>query len=112
MSAVNVVESRIESPVFYIFSDDIPWCMKNLPSLMKRPLRFAENRPETDNVLTDMFLMSSCQHNIIGPSTFSWWAAWLNPNPSKIVVAPHPKLWFRDTSGRSDLLPDSWIIVG
>jgi hypothetical protein len=112
LSAVNIVESQIENPTFYIFSDDIPWCMKNLPSLMERPLRFSENRPGVDDVLADMFLMSSCRHNIIGPSTFSWWAAWLNSNPGKIVVAPHPKLWFRDTSGRSDLLPDKWIIVG
>jgi hypothetical protein len=110
-SAMNIVESQIENPIFYIFSDDIPWCMKNLPSLMKRPLRFPENPPGIDSVLTDMFLMSNCRHNIRGPSTFSWWAAWLNSNPDKIVAAPHPKLWFRDTSGRFDLLPNKWITV-
>ncbi|MDR2175923.1 MAG: alpha-1,2-fucosyltransferase [Synergistaceae bacterium] len=111
LSAMNILEHRIENPIFYIFSDDMPWCMKNLPPLVKKPLRFAESPPGTDNVLTDMFLMSNCKHNIIGPSTFSWWAAWLNSNPGKIVAAPHPKLWFRDTSGRSDLLPEKWIAV-
>jgi hypothetical protein len=114
--AMNILESRVGSSasslVFYVFSDDMPWCIKNLPSLTKKPLRFAENRPGADGALTDMFLMSHCKHNIIGPSTFSWWAAWLNPNPNKIVVAPHPKLWFRDTSGRADLLPNEWIVVG
>jgi hypothetical protein len=111
LSAVGIAEARIESPVFYVFSDDIPWCRKNLPSSIKGPLHFAENCSGTDPVLADMFLMSNCKHNIIGPSTFSWWAAWLNPNPGKIVVAPHPKLWGYDSSERSDLLPDSWIVV-
>jgi hypothetical protein len=112
LSAISIAEARIEKPAFYVFSDDIPWCVKNLPSLVKKSLHFVEHRPGVDDVLTDLFLMSNCRHNITGPSTFSWWAAWLNPNPGKIVVAPHPRLWFRDTSGRSDLLPDKWIVVG
>jgi hypothetical protein len=54
----------------------------------------------------EMMLMSNCKHNIIANSSFSWWAAWLNQNNEKMVVAP--KRWFANIDN-PDIYPQTWI---
>jgi hypothetical protein len=110
VSAVRVMLSKLSDPVFYVFSDDISWCKKNLPCMLNMPLNFVENH-EIKDAFKDMFFMSQCKHNIIGPSTFSWWAAWLNPNPNKIVIAPHQNLWTSSKRGGVNLLPQEWLVL-
>ena len=55
-----------------------------------------------------MILMSSCRDNIIANSSFSWWAAYLNMNPYKIVC--YPATWFGEAAGHDtrDLCPMDW----
>jgi hypothetical protein len=87
---------------FKVFSDDIEWCKNQ--SIFKN-CEFVEGGTE----ISDLNEMASCEHNIIANSSFSWWAAWLNPNPDKIVVAP--KQWFADQENDKQFIgiPPEWV---
>lgn len=55
-----------------------------------------------------LLIMSCCQDHIIANSTYSWWAAYFNESPNKIVY--HPAKWFGPVldHNTSTLFPDSW----
>jgi len=53
-----------------------------------------------------MLLMSNCSHNILANSTFSWWGAYINTNPGKIVC--YPEKWINTHNKLIDLFPDNW----
>jgi hypothetical protein len=92
--------------IFLVFSDDIQWCKDNFPEMDN--FIFIEGNKDYE----DLFLMSKCTHNIICNSSFSWWAAWLNENPNKVVVAP--KMWFGSAYAHfdtKDLYCENWIVI-
>lgn len=99
------ISKAVVAPHFYLFSDDPLWVAEHVR--LSFPMTLIDhNRPENGH--EDLRLMSLCRHNIIANSSFSWWGAWLNANPGKIVIAPHR--WFYAPSiDSSDVLPSSWI---
>jgi hypothetical protein len=104
--AITNIKVEVNAPVFFVFSDDIDWAKNNL-NLDKSTVFIGHNKSiESYN---DMRLMSLCKHNIIANSTFSWWGAWLNSNPNKIVIAP--RQWFANGQDDTDLIPSTWIRV-
>lgn len=105
--AIKKITSYIENPHFYIFSDDPEWTQKNLD--FEYPFKFITHNGSLKGY-EDLRLMSLCRYNIIANSSFSWWGAWLNRNPEKIVIAP--RKWFNDPSiNTDDLIPKSWIRI-
>ena len=100
--AIKILSEREENLHFYIFSDSPAWARENIK------LPFQMTFMEGNKDYEDLQLMSLCKHHIIANSSFSWWAAWLNTNLSKIVCAPDE--WFADkTVNTSDIYPISWI---
>jgi len=85
LALATVLDGLAETPTVYVFSDDPGWAKDNLPLPCDKVV-VDFNGSETD--YEDMRLMSLCQHNIIGNSSFSWWAAWLNGNADKRVAGP------------------------
>ena len=94
------------SAVFYIFTNDIPWAEENFQA---EDVCFVKGNTGVQS-FRDMQLMSLCRHNIVANSSFSWWGAWLNPNPDKTVVAP--KKWINDLPDEQvDIVPEGWLRV-
>lgn len=105
--AVDEILNRVRNPFFYIFSNDPTWVKKNLRLGAEHTCIDHNHGEESYN---DMRLMSICKHHIIANSSFSWWGAWLNVNPEKIVIAP--RQWFAtDQFETIDLLPTDWVRV-
>lgn len=110
--AINYMKSHLNQPRFYVFADNPEWVKDNFTDF---DYTLVKGNPTSGwGSHFDMQLMSSCHHNIISNSTYSWWGAFLNPNKSKIVIGP--KYWFNPygdyketTSDR--VLPKEWVAL-
>jgi hypothetical protein len=87
-----------------IFSDDIVWCKDNFKF---NNTHFIEN----EGNISDLYMMSLCDHNIISNSTFSWWGAWLNKSVNKKVICP--SVWFGELIKlpTDDIYCNNWIKI-
>ncbi len=104
---IQKINDLLDSPRYYVFSDDIPWAKENLK--INNPIIFIENTaPEKD--YEELILMSLCRHHLIANSSFSWWGAWLGTTADKITIAPSQ--WVKDPlRDMNDLIPDDWIKI-
>lgn len=103
--AIRRIRGAVSAARFFVFSDDLAWCRENLPL---GPSAVFVQGNDGDRAFEDLRLMSLCRHHVVANSSFSWWGAWLNPNPDKVVIAP--RRWFADPSiDTTDLVPPSWI---
>ncbi len=95
-----------EESLFLVFSNHMERCKKELAGI-ERNFYYIEG----ESHYHDFYLMSLCKHNIICNSSFSWWAAYLNPNPEKKIIAPCP--WYTLISGLDfkDVIPDEWTVI-
>lgn len=98
-------QQRIDRVLY--FSDDPEWVSRELIPMMNGEII---SSTVSKNQYQDFYLMQQCSHNIVANSSFSWWAAYLNSNPDKIVIAP--KRWFNKAPyDTKDLIPENWIRI-
>ena len=101
------IEQHVNQPEYFVFSDDPAWCQENLKSNF--PIHFVTGN-DGSKAFLDIQLMRHCHHHIIANSSFSWWGAWLNPSPQKIVLAPMK--WFNASDHDTrDLIPSTWMRI-
>jgi hypothetical protein len=106
--AVDIIRKTVDTPVFFIFSDDLEWVKGHLDLGGSEAVYVDVNKGA--HSFMDMYLMSECKHAVIANSSFSWWGAWLAGHPEQIVIAP--RRWFADRTIQSDIIvPDGWLLI-
>lgn len=103
-TGIKYIKKQVTNPVFFVFSDNIEWCRKNLT--LEGEYYFETDR---NPVWEKIRLMSACKHFIIHNSTFSWWAQHLSPNKDKIVLAPVK--WLQRDDQPIDIYEDNWLYI-
>lgn len=103
--AIAHIRQFIENPFFVVITDDEKWVRENLLLEEKEHICI---KSEAHHHYSIIQLFNHAKHNIIANTLESWWAAWLNPNLDKIVIAP--KKW-SNTESFPDLIPLYWITI-
>lgn len=96
-TSIHHIRSMVKHPVFFVFSDDIPWCKKTF-SKIEVELVYVEKNDESP--FCNILIMSLCCHYILSKSTFDWWGAYLNEAENGIVITPES--WKLGTNLGSD----------
>jgi len=84
--AEQIISKSIKNPVFFVFSDDIEWCKKNINPDYET--HFIEHEYAGEKFKDYLNLMSNCKHFIIPNSSFALWAAWFSTNKDKEIILP------------------------
>ncbi len=103
---IAYIKTKIDSPIFYFFSDDIEWVKNEFGN--DPNYRYVSN-PKLEDY-EELMLMTACANNLIANSSFSWWGAWLNRNPNKLVVAPNRWVNIKPNP-QPNIIPEGWTIL-
>lgn len=105
-TAMQHISNTIDTPDFYIFSDDPAWCAENLHS--DYPITIMSNNQTPAH--HELLLRSYCQHHILSNSSFSWWGVWLNYNMDKRIIVPDQWLPGQKTMALT-VIPKQWNVT-
>ena len=89
------------------FSDDTLWCRENFGHLPNA--KFVEN----NSCVEDLCLASSCDHFILGNSSYHWWAAYLGQKSESIIIRPSRVFEgpLKEKNDEKDFWKEDWTIM-
>ena len=109
--SAHFIKNKLPDAKFYLWSND-------LTNLKKEDLKFDFSIVDTSSFKDyfelrafNLFLLSSCKHFIVTPSTFNWWGAWLGKNHNKIVTRPSEDFFSLFKVNNNDFWPNKWIEI-
>lgn len=108
-NAIDFIVSKKKKVKFLVFSNDQKLALEYMHKFDVKYFSIYTIDDPTPHV-TDMCLMSMCDHIIMANSTMSWWASYLNKNDKKIIIAPIQ--WFAEKRKdwiTTDLFLPQWI---
>jgi hypothetical protein len=109
-SGVARIAPLLETPHFYVFSDDVAWCRENIR--LDYPVQVIGHEHAGIKFRDYLHYMSLFRNYIIPNSSFAWWAVWLSDYPERNRRVVAPKQWFLDESYCfDDLIPPHWIRI-
>ena len=109
--SVNLLKSKLNNPIFYIWSNDLNKIDYTKFNFNFNPVNVSKFEEIEDLRALSLFLLSSCNHFITIPSTFSWWGAWLSTNNKKIITRPSEESFSVFRVNNRDFWPHDWIKI-
>jgi hypothetical protein len=104
--ALTYLRSKLENPVFFIFSDDSAWCKNTIH--LQEPSYIMDDTTAGAKAEGHLYLMQQCKHFILSNSTYAWWGAYLSLYEKKEVV--YPKNWYKDSNLKNpEMCPSEWV---
>ena len=100
--SINFIKTKVNNPIFLIWSNDFTDLEKYFPTNKFLYVVNPENK-----ILNDFYLLTQCKYFIVGPSTFSWWGAWLSNHEDKICIRPKNI----NPSNNVDFWPKNWLPI-
>ncbi len=82
--AIDRVLSVDPDAEFFIFTNDKEWHAGNVSGDRFHLVDTGEEKEDA----VDLLLMSMCKHHILANSSYSWWSAWMNDTPDKMIFVP------------------------
>lgn len=101
--AMSIIESKISSPTYYVFSEDIDWCIENIHG---SDIVYVGNEYAGEKDTGHLYLMTQCKYHIMSNSSYSWWGSFLAD--SKLTIGPNK--WLANCTG-SDIMLQDWIKI-